>query len=191
MFGLGRRSVAALENLGLRTIGQLAACPVSLLQPVLGKQAEEIRNRARGLDDRPVVPDEQRKSLGKETTFGEDLMGKGACLEALWDLCQQVGWRLRVADFSGYTVTLKIKTARFQLITRSRTVEEPVQLDEELREQIRLLADQVSWREPGSQRQPPDTRWQCGPGSGWQWPGPEAGPGPGRLETAVRGRHHP
>ena len=148
VFGLGRRSVAALENLGLRTIGQLAACPVSLLQPVLGKQAEEIRNRARGLDDRPVVPDEQRKSLGKETTFGEDLMGKGACLEALWDLCQQVGWRLRVADFSGYTVTLKIKTARFQLITRSRTVEEPVQLDEELREQIRLLADQVSWREP-------------------------------------------
>ena len=148
VFGLGRRSVAALENLGLRTIGQLAACPVSLLQPVLGKQAEEIRNRARGMDDRPVVPDEQRKSLGKETTFGEDLMGKGACLEALWDLCQQVGWRLRAADLSGYTVTLKIKTARFQLITRSRTVEEPVQLDEELREQIRLLADQVSWREP-------------------------------------------
>lgn len=148
VFGLGRRSVAALENLGLRTIGQLAACSVSLLQPVLGKQAQEIRDRARGLDDRPVVPDEQRKSLGKETTFGEDLMGKRACLEALWDLCQQVGWRLRANGLSGYTVTLKIKTARFQLITRSRTVEEPVQLDEELREQIRLLADQVSWREP-------------------------------------------
>ena len=95
-----------------------------------------------------MVPDEERKSLGKETTFGKDLVGKEACLEALWNLCQQVGWRLRAADLSGYTVTLKIKTARFQLITRSRTVEEPVQLDEELREQICLLADQVNWREP-------------------------------------------
>lgn len=148
IFGLGQRSVAALEKMGIRTIGQLAACDLRLLRPLLGKNAEEIRNRAQGLDSRPVVPDEQRKSLGKENTFPVDLVGMETCLGALWDLCQQVGWRLRCAGLSGCTVTLKVKTGTFQLLTRSRTVEEPLSQDEELMEQIRLLARQLSWSQP-------------------------------------------
>lgn len=148
IFGLGQRSVAALERMGIRTIGQLAACNPRLLRPLLGKNAEEIRDRARGLDSRPVVPDEQRKSLGKENTFPVDLVGMETCLGALWDLCQQVGWRLRCAGLSGCTVTLKVKTGAFQLLTRSRTVEEPLSQDEELMEQIRLLAQQLSWNQP-------------------------------------------
>ena len=148
IFGLGQRSVAALEKMGIRTIGQLAACDPRLLRPLLGKNAEEIRNRAQGLDSRPVVPDEQRKSLGKENTFPVDLVGMETCLGALWDLCQQVGWRLRCAGLSGCTVTLKVKTGTFQLLTRSRTVEEPLSQDEELMEQIRLLARQLSWSQP-------------------------------------------
>ena len=148
IFGLGQRSVAALEKMGIRTIGQLAACDPRLLRPLWGKNAEEIRNRAEGLDSRPVVPDEQRKSLGKENTFPVDLVGMETCLGALWDLCQQVGWRLRCAGLSGCTVTLKVKTGTFQLLTRSRTVEEPLSQDEELMEQIRLLARQLSWSQP-------------------------------------------
>ena len=148
IFGLGQRSVAALEKMGIRTIGQLAACDLRLLRPLLGKNAEEIRNRAQGLDSRSVVPDEQRKSLGKENTFPVDLVGMETCLGALWDLCQQVGWRLRCAGLSGCTVTLKVKTGTFQLLTRSRTVEEPLSQDEELMEQIRLLARQLSWSQP-------------------------------------------
>ena len=148
IFGLGQRSVTALEKMGIWTIGQLAACDPRLLRPLLGKNAEEIRDRARGLDSRPVVPDEQQKSLGKENTFPVDLMGEETCLGALWDLCQQVGWRLRCAGLSGCTVTLKVKTGSFQLLTRSRTVEEPLSQDEELMEQIRLLARQLSWNQP-------------------------------------------
>ncbi|WP_278673983.1 DNA polymerase IV [Acidaminococcus fermentans] len=148
IFGLGQRSVAALEKIGIRTIGQLAACDPRLLQPLLGKQAKEIRDRARGLDNRPVVPDEQRKSLGKENTFPVDLVGLETCLGALWDLCQQVGWRLRCAGLSGCTVTLKVKTGSFQLLTRSRTVEDPLSQDEELMEQIRGLARQLPWNQP-------------------------------------------
>lgn len=148
IFGLGQRSVGALGKMGIRTIGQLAACDPRLLKPLLGKQAEEIRDRARGLDNRPVVPDEQRKSLGKENTFPVDLTGRETCLGVLWDLCQQVGWRLRSAGLSGCTVTLKVKTSSFQLLTRSRTVEEPLAQDEELMEQIRVLAGQLPWTWP-------------------------------------------
>jgi len=148
VFGLGKRSTEALNKLGLRTIGDLADCELGRLTPVLGRQAEEIRNRARGLDDRPVICDEERKSLGREVTLEEDVMGRENCAAILWDLCQQVGWRLRSGGLWGYTVTLKIKTAAFRLVTRSRTLEEPVQLDEELMEQIRLLCGQWSFREP-------------------------------------------
>ena len=59
-----------------------------------------------------------------------------------------MGWRLRTAGLAGYTVTLKIKLADFRLLTRSRTCDVPVQLDEEMMEQIRYLAEEVSWREP-------------------------------------------
>ena len=100
------------------------------------------------MDDRPVVPDEERKSLGREVTLEQDVVGREECLAILWDICQQVGWRLRSSGLWGYTVTLKIKTAKFQLLTRSRTLEEPVQLDEDLREQITLLSRQWSFREP-------------------------------------------
>lgn len=148
VFGLGSRSTEALAHIGVLTIGDLARCPVSTLRPILGKQAEEIRNRALGLDDRPVIPDEERKSLGREVTLEQDVVGREECLAILWDICQQVGWRLRSSGLWGYTVTLKIKTARFQLLTRSRTLEEPVQLDEDLREQITLLSRQWSFREP-------------------------------------------
>ena len=148
VFGLGKRSTEALNRLGLRTIGDLAACDLSLLAPVLGRQAEEIRDRARGLDDRPVIPDEERKSLGREVTLEEDVIGREEGKAILWDLCQQVGWRLRSGGLWGYTVTLKIKTAKFQLLTRSRTLEEPVRLDEDLMEQVSLLCDQWSFREP-------------------------------------------
>ena len=148
VFGLGKRSTEALHRLGLQTIGDLAACDAALLTPVLGRQAEEIRNRARGLDDRPVIPDEERKSLGREMTLEEDVLGRANCAPILWDLCQQVGWRLRSGGLWGYTVTLKIKTAKFQLLTRSRTLEDPIQLDEDLREQIRLLMQEWSFREP-------------------------------------------
>ncbi len=148
VFGLGSRSTEALAHIGVMTIGDLAHCNPASLKPILGKQAEEIRNRALGLDDRPVIPDEERKSLGREVTLEQDVVGREECLAILWDICQQVGWRLRSSGLWGYTVTLKIKTAKFQLLTRSRTLEEPVQLDEDLREQIILLSRQWSFREP-------------------------------------------
>lgn len=148
VFGLGSRSTEALAHIGVLTIGDLARCKLASLKPILGRQAEEIRNRAWGLDDRPVVPDEERKSLGREVTLEQDVVGREECLAILWDICQQVGWRLRSSGLWGYTVTLKIKTAKFQLLTRSRTLEEPVQLDEDLREQITLLSRQWSFREP-------------------------------------------
>jgi DNA polymerase-4 len=148
IFGVGRHTVDALKQIGLTTIGQLAACNPAVLRPLLGKNAETIINCAHGLDNRPVICDEKRQSLGREMTFEEDLCEKEDCLAVLWDLSQQVGWRLREKGLGGYTVTLKVKTSDFKLHTRSVTAETPLQLDEEIFDHIRHLASSFPWSQP-------------------------------------------
>jgi nucleotidyltransferase/DNA polymerase involved in DNA repair len=81
---------------------------------------------ARGQDDRRVVPNRPRKSVGSETTFMEDLgrpteieQGVAGVLDDVWSYCERTG-------ILGRTVTVKIKYADFQIVTRSRTLNEPV-----------------------------------------------------------------
>ena len=68
--------------------------------------------------------------------------------KALWDLCQQVGWRLRLSKRVGHTVTLKVKYNDFKSITRSITTEVPVSLDEDIFSFIQQLATTVKWSRP-------------------------------------------
>lgn len=148
IFGVGQKTAAALNRLGITTIGQLAACPATFLRPLAGRNTETLLRFAQGLDDRPVVPDEKRQSLGREETYPEDLLGRDTCLAALWNLAQEVGWRLRAGGLSGCTVTLKVRTADFRLHTRSWTAEAPVDLDEEIMAIIRRLAAELPWKQP-------------------------------------------
>jgi len=148
IFGVGRHTCEALQRIGIRTIGQLAACPFATLQHILGNQAEEIQGYAQGLDDRPVISDGERKSLGKETTFAQDLYTEEERHTALWSLSQQVGWRLRNCQKAGYTVTLKVKYNSFRVITRSITLTMPISLDEDIFALIKKAAGEVRWTEP-------------------------------------------
>jgi DNA polymerase-4 len=105
VFGIGEKTQEALQRIGINTIGQMAACQVEYLQTVLGNRAQEVHDLALGLDDRPVESDLERKSIGKEETFEEDIYDHQEQLDMLWDLCQQVGWRLRMGKKAGATVT--------------------------------------------------------------------------------------
>ena len=148
IFGVGKQTQEALKRLGIITIGQLAGADRAYLFPVLGNSTEELRQLAKGLDNRPVIKDWEQKSIGKETTFMEDLYGEDERHKALWDLCQQVGWRVRLDKKTGHTVTLKVKFNDFQSITRSITTEAPVSLDEDIFTFIKGLMAQVKWSKP-------------------------------------------
>jgi len=76
---------------------------------------------ARGNDPRPVEPFRARVSLGIEDTFPRDLVGVDACSRELESLSARLEDRLSRANFSGYTLTLKIKFSDFTLMTRART----------------------------------------------------------------------
>lgn len=148
IFGIGEKAEKGLLQLGITTIGQLAACDPKFLKKVLGNNADTIHLLAQGKDERPVECFHEIKSIGKETTFAVDLTNSAERRSELLDLCEQVGWRVRNRGVAGHTVTLKVKYSSFKTITRSATMEVPVSLDEEILAIIKRLAEQVAWAEP-------------------------------------------
>ena len=137
VFGIGHSAEEKLKQFGIETIGQLAVSEIGLLR--FGVNAEQVKRLARGLDDRPVVSEEEAKSVGRETTFDWDLTDMDCCRDAVLDLCGQVGWRLRREHLAGHTVTLKVKFSDFRMISRSSTGDRLVAWDED----IFFLAEQM------------------------------------------------
>lgn len=119
--GVGPVTAARMNQLGIFTGADLRAQPVELLHQHFGKAGRYYHAIARAEDHRPVVADRLRKSMGSENTFAEDmtqfaelLAGLQPLIEEVWEYCQRSGIR-------GRTVTLKVKFADFQQITRSRS----------------------------------------------------------------------
>jgi DNA polymerase-4 len=114
--------IQRLERLGVATLGELARFPEQVLVERFGSQGVHMRALARGDDPRPVVPDEEAKSIGAEDTFERDLSGEEALLPQLLDQCVRVARRLREAGLRGRTISLKVKYADFEQVTRRSTL---------------------------------------------------------------------
>lgn len=102
------------------------------LKSRFGSHGEHLWNLAHGIDDRPVVPEREAKSISHETTFEEDIEDLEVLRAWLLDLAEQVGWRLRRHGLRGRTVHLKVRFADFSTITRSQTLPEPTDITHEL-----------------------------------------------------------
>jgi len=130
--GIGPATAAKMKALGIETGRDLADRTQAFLEQHFGKAGPFYYGIARGIDLRPVRPNRVRKSIGAETTFVADLFTPEDARAALapivakvWDHCQRL-------DTRGRTVTLKVKYADFQQITRSHTGFAPVASAEEL-----------------------------------------------------------
>ena len=119
--GVGPATTAKMNRLGIRTGFDLREQTLAFLQQHFGKPGPYYYWIARGVDERPVQADRIRKSLGAENTFSTDIFTFEAACEALLPIIEKV-WRIcEGAEIHGRTVTLKVKYADFQQITRSRT----------------------------------------------------------------------
>ena len=124
--GVGPATAAKMRDLGIFTALDLRAKDEAFLLKHFGKAGNHFYCICRGIDHRPVVPNQIRKSVGAETTFARDLTSLDdmraeldPLVEKVWDYCETTGVR-------GRTVTLKVKFADFQIITRSRSRPEPI-----------------------------------------------------------------
>ncbi|MSR57882.1 MAG: DNA polymerase IV [Planctomycetaceae bacterium] len=132
LWGVGRVTGAAFEKLGLRTIADVRQLPVDELRRRFGEWGEHLAQLARGIDDRPVVPDREAKSISHETTFAVDLDDCEILRSWLRELTEHVGCRLRRHGLKGRTVNLKVRFADFQTITRAKTLPQPTDITDEI-----------------------------------------------------------
>jgi DNA polymerase IV len=132
--GVGPATTAKMNRLGIQTGLDLRAQSMPFLQQHFGKSGSYYYWIARGVDDRPVRADRIRKSVGAENTFSVDLFTFEAARDALAPIIDKVWRHCESAGTRGRTVTLKIKYADFQQITRSQslrgTIEGPMALEE-------------------------------------------------------------
>ncbi|MBI3670203.1 MAG: DNA polymerase IV [Acidobacteria bacterium] len=127
--GIGKVTEAALKSLGIETVGQLAQVSQEKLEEVFGLWGTALYRKARGEDSYEFFVDAEPKSISANHTFGSDTDDRAALDSTLSHLCQKVAKRLRDAGLEARTLTLTIRYAGFQTITRSKTLPEPTNLD--------------------------------------------------------------
>jgi len=125
MSGIGPKATLRLHRQGIETLGELAATCVDDLRPVFGSLSARMRERAAGIDPRPVVADDPVKSVSNENTFPRDLHTRVEVEEALRVLAAHVGRRLRRAGLRGRTLSVKVRYADFSTKVVSRTFDAP------------------------------------------------------------------
>jgi DNA polymerase-4 len=135
LWGVGEKTTETLGRLGVRTVGDLARTPATVLGRLLGDQhARDLHDLALGVDDRPVVPYEPPKSVSHEETFDADLDAEEDLLREVLALAHRVAARLREDGYRTRTVTLKVRLANFTTLTRSRTLPAPTDVGADLYE---------------------------------------------------------
>jgi len=137
LFGIGNKTAPQLEGLGIRTLGDLRVAPDAVLQRVFGRHVSQIKARAAGIDERPVIADWDEKQISAEETFDVDLVNRAQIHAELAQLTDRMARRLRASNWLAGKVIVKIRRADFTTYTRQSAIRPPT-------EQTRVLADAAS-----------------------------------------------
>lgn len=137
--GIGKVTAQKMKNMGIHTGKELKAWSEIDLLRHFGKVGRFFYKIVRGQDNRPVNPNRLRKSVGVERTFEKDLDRSEEMLERLDLIAQKLFERMERGDNFGRTLTLKIKFADFQLITRSKTLTHDIRSLEAIRALMKEL----------------------------------------------------
>jgi DNA polymerase-4 len=120
--GLGRKTGARVEAAGIHTFAELRSAPDAVLWPLFGRYTAWVRERASGIDERPVLPDVEEKSLSAEDTFEEDIGDPRALQAQLARLADLACARLRGRELVTGCVGVKIRRHDFTTFTRQRAI---------------------------------------------------------------------
>ncbi len=148
LWGVGRATQEALESIGVATVGEVAELPLDALRRRVGDAAgRHLHDLAWGRDPRVVTPGSAAKSISVEETYGSDITDPDRIDEELLAHCERLGRRLRSARLAARTVQLKVRYADFTTVSRSVTLDAPVDDTPALAAAARHLWERV----PGGQ----------------------------------------
>jgi DNA polymerase-4 len=132
LWGVGPRTEDHLKGMGYERIGQLADLPHADLVARMGKNGAHLWQLAQGIDDRPVLPEGDFKTIGHEITFEHDTSDPDLLEATLLDLTEKVAHRLRTQEVRARTIVIKFREADFSTFTRRITVPESVNTTESI-----------------------------------------------------------
>lgn len=141
--GVGPKAEEKMGRLGIATGADLAAKDIEWLRAHFGSFADYLYRAARGIDLRPVRSSRIRKSVGGERTFSRDLSSGSELRETLEDIIDIVWGYIERAEAKGRTVTLKMKYTDFQIFSRAKTLDQPIESKDEFAEVSRVLLEEV------------------------------------------------
>jgi DNA polymerase IV len=127
LFGVGPKTLPAAHAAGIRSFGDLRLAGDEALWRAFGKHGKSMRERACGLDDRPVEPNREEKSISAEETFATDIRGAAPLAVQLLRLADRAASRLRAQKLAAGRVSVKIRRADFTTYTRQRALGRPTQ----------------------------------------------------------------
>ena len=132
IWGVGEAMQRRLKSGGITRIGQLQNYDEAALIDRYGAMGRRLYACARGSDSRHVVARASAKGMSTETTFVDDIADLDELKRRLWSRCENLADGLKAKDLAGRTVTLKLKTAGFRLLTRRHSLATPTQLAERI-----------------------------------------------------------
>ncbi len=149
LWGVGPKTAARLRAAGIERLVDVRTASEEILRGAVGSYAETLRRMAHGEDDRPVDPNRERKSIGCENTFAEDLNEIETIRREVRDLALAAAEILARKRLFARTVTLKLRYSDFETITRSQTEDPPTSSSEAIaRRAVALVEKSEAARRP-------------------------------------------
>ena len=148
IWGVGAAMARKLEGDGIHTNNDLRRQDPDLLMKRYGGMGKRLYELAHGRDQRSVDPGHGAKSISSETTFNDDISDLDALIGHLWRLAVRTSDRAKAKELSGHTVTLKLKTADFQTLTRQQACEPATNLADTIHELSEPLLRKIADRGP-------------------------------------------
>ena len=143
LWGVGPRSEVSLAGAGFHTVGEIARASADQLEALFGVRGRELWEMANGRDEREIVTEYERKSVGAENTFPRDLPDGPAFREELAHLAQGVAERLRSSGSRSRTIAIKLRYSNFRTITRQISRPDPTDDFDDILAAAGTLLDRV------------------------------------------------
>jgi DNA polymerase-4 len=147
LWGVGEKTAQHMHKMGVFTGKQLRGLTLQQLTTQFGKMGRVFYNFARGIDNRPVVTEWVRKSVGCERTYLKDLTSQEDMLAELDILADELEGRLARNSFKGRTLVLKVKFSDFQQTTHSITENIVIEHKDKIMALAKALLDEVDFQQ--------------------------------------------
>ena len=120
--GIGKQTAFLLVKMGVETVKILSDIPVEMLQNLLGKNGVELWRRANGIDETPVIPYHEQKSISTENTFAQDTIDVDFMYREIIRMTEKIAFELRKQNKLTGCMTVKLRYSNFETFTKQQTI---------------------------------------------------------------------